>query len=124
MGGTLLTQSRGGGRGDSSWGGRGSARRQAAYERGDTRRGGASTCCWDDRGCSSGHAGGGRNVRRAPEEEETGILHPEVGDRCPTHRIFEMSEGLTFLLSRSQGGAHRAPPRACQGAEVGRGRPH
>jgi hypothetical protein len=33
-----LAQSRGGGRGDSAWGRHGSARRQAAYERGDTRR--------------------------------------------------------------------------------------
>jgi hypothetical protein len=119
-----LAQSRGGGRGHSTRGGRGNARRQAAYKRGDARRRGVGARRLDNRGCSSGHAGGGHNVRRAPDEEETGILHPEVGDRCPTRRIFETSEGLTFLLSRSQGGAHRAPPRACQGAEVGRGRPH
>jgi hypothetical protein len=92
----------GGGCAAGGGGGRGPPPRQAAYERGDARR-------WDDRGCGSDHAGGGRNVRRAPEEEETGILHPEVGDHCPTRRIFETSEGLTFLLSRSQGGAHHAP---------------
>jgi hypothetical protein len=62
--------------------GRGSARRQAAYERGGTCRGGAGARRWDDRGC-----GGGHNVRRAPEEEETGIFHPEVGDRSPTRRV-------------------------------------
>jgi hypothetical protein len=33
-----LAQSRGGGRGDSSWGERGSARHQAAHERGDAHR--------------------------------------------------------------------------------------
>jgi hypothetical protein len=119
-----LAQSRGGGRGDSAWGGRGSACRQVAYKRGDARRGGAGAHRWDNRGCGGGHAGGGNNVRRGPEEEETGILHPELGDRCPTHRIFEASEDLTFLLSRWHGGAHRGPPRACQGAEVGRGHPH
>jgi hypothetical protein len=97
---------------------------QEAYERGSVRRGGTGARRWDDRGCSGGHAGGSHNVHRAPEEEETGILHPEVGDHCPTRRVFEISEGLTFLFSRSQGGAHRAPPRTCQGAEVGRGRPY
>jgi hypothetical protein len=75
-----LAQSRGGGRGDSAWGGRGSARHQAVYKRGDARRGGAGARRWDDWGCSGGLAGGGNNVHRAPEEEETGILHPEVGD--------------------------------------------
>jgi hypothetical protein len=29
-----------------------------------------------------------------------------------------------FSCSRSQGGAYRAPPRARQGVEVGRGRSH
>jgi hypothetical protein len=90
-------------------GGRGSARRQAAYKRGDARHGGASArrgVDWGQGGC---HIGGGHNVRRAPEEEEAGILHPEVGDRCPTRRVFEMSEGSTLLFSRSQGSTHRAP---------------
>jgi hypothetical protein len=45
-----LTQSRGGGGRDSAWGGRGNARRQAAYERGAARRGGAGARCWDDWG--------------------------------------------------------------------------
>jgi hypothetical protein len=31
---------------------------------------------------------------------------------------------LIFLISHSQGGADRTPPFACQGAEVGRSRPH
>jgi hypothetical protein len=35
-----LAKSRGGGIGDSAWGGRGSTRRQAAREGGDARRGG------------------------------------------------------------------------------------
>jgi hypothetical protein len=61
----------------------------------------------DDWGCGGGHAGG-HNVHRAPEEEEAGILHPEVGDRSPVRRIFDMSESLTFSFSRSQGGAHCA----------------
>jgi hypothetical protein len=77
----LLAQSRGGGGGDSAWGGRGSARRQAAFERGNARRRGAGARRWDNWGCSGGHAGGGIYVRRAPEEEETRTFHPEVGDR-------------------------------------------
>jgi hypothetical protein len=51
-----VVQSRGGGRGDSAWGGRGRARRQEAYERGGA---------W---GRGGGHAGGGHSIRRAPEE--------------------------------------------------------
>jgi hypothetical protein len=39
-----LAQSHGGGGRDNAWGGRESARRQAAYERGDARRGGAGAC--------------------------------------------------------------------------------
>jgi hypothetical protein len=68
-----LAQSRGGGGRDSAWGGRRSARRQATYEIGDARRG-------DSWGCGGGHAGGSNNVCRAPEEEETRVFHPEVGD--------------------------------------------
>jgi hypothetical protein len=119
-----LDQSREGGKGDSAWGGRESARRQAAYERGDARRGGSDARHGDDWGCGGGHAGRGHNVRQAPEEEEAGILHPKVGDRSPIRRTVEMSESLTFSFSHSQGGAHRAPLRTCQGVEVGRGRPH
>jgi hypothetical protein len=77
-----LAQSCEGGRGDSTWGRRGSARRQAAYERGDA-------CRRNDWGCGGGHAGGGNNVRRAPEEEETGIFHPEVGDRSSVAASFK-----------------------------------
>jgi hypothetical protein len=76
-----LSQSRGGGRGDDAWGGRGSARHQAAYERGDARRRGAGACRWDDWGRGGGHAGGGYSARQALEEEEAGLLHPELGDR-------------------------------------------
>jgi hypothetical protein len=60
----------------------------AAYERGDVRRGGVDARHWDDQGSGCGHAGGGHNVRRAPEEEETGILHPEVADRSPIAASF------------------------------------
>jgi hypothetical protein len=66
---------RGGGRHDAL-GGRKSARRQATYERGDARRG-------DSWGCGGGHTGGGNNVHRAPEEKETRVFHPEVGDCFP-----------------------------------------
>jgi hypothetical protein len=83
-----LAQSRGGGRGDDAWGERGSTRRQAAYERGDAHRGGAGARPWDDWGRGGGHAGGGYSARRAPEEEEAGILHPEVGDRSPIAASF------------------------------------
>jgi hypothetical protein len=31
-------------------------------------------------GCGDGHTSGGNNVRRAPEEKEARIFHPEVGD--------------------------------------------
>jgi hypothetical protein len=75
-----LAQSREGGGRDSAWGGRGSARRQAAYERGDARCGGTGARRGDDWGCSDGHAGGSNNICRAPEEEETRIFLPEVGD--------------------------------------------
>jgi hypothetical protein len=55
IGGSLrpLTQSCGGGKGDSAWGGRGSARRQAAYERGDACRGGAGAHHWTTGGAAA-----------------------------------------------------------------------
>jgi hypothetical protein len=83
-----LAQSRGGGRGDDARGGRGSARRQAAYERGRACRGGTGARYWDDWGRGGGRTGGGYTARRAPEEEEAGILHPEVGDRSRTAASF------------------------------------
>jgi hypothetical protein len=52
------------------------AHRQATYERGDARRGGADARRGDGRGCGGGYAGGGDNVRRAPEEKEKGIFPP------------------------------------------------
>jgi hypothetical protein len=45
-----LAQSRGGSRGDSAWGGRGSAHLQAAYERGNACRGGTGARRGDDWG--------------------------------------------------------------------------
>jgi hypothetical protein len=69
-------------------------RRPAAYERGDTHRGGAGARCWDDWGRGGGHASGGYSTRRATEEEEAGILHPEVGDRSPI--------AMSFRSARSQ----------------------
>jgi hypothetical protein len=86
--------------------------------------GGAGARRGDVRGCGNGHTGGGHNVRRALEEEEAGILHPEVGGCCTTRRIFETSEDLTFLAFSLTGWRPPCPPRACQGAEVGRGCPH
>jgi hypothetical protein len=62
-----LAQSSGGGGRDGAWGGRGRDRRQAAYERGDARHG-------DGWGRGGGHTGGGYSARRAPEEEEAGLL--------------------------------------------------
>jgi hypothetical protein len=85
-----LAQSRGGGGRDSAWGGRGSAYRQAAYERGDARRGGAGARRGDGWGCGGCHAGGGNNVCRAPEEEETRVFHPEVGDCFPIATSFRL----------------------------------
>jgi hypothetical protein len=84
-----LAQSRRGCGRDSAWGGRGSARHQAAYERGDVRCGGAGACRGDDWGCGGGHADGGNNVCRAPEEEDTRIFHPEVGDRSSVAALFK-----------------------------------
>jgi hypothetical protein len=83
-----LAQSRGGGGGDGAWGGRRSACRQANYKRGDARRGGASACRGDGWGCGGGHTGGGDNVRRAPEEKEARVFHPEVGDYFPLIALF------------------------------------
>jgi hypothetical protein len=85
---TSLAQSRGSGGRDSAWGGRGSARCQVAYERGDARREGACARHGDGWGCNGGHTGGDNNVRRAPEEEETRVLHPEVGDCSPIAASF------------------------------------
>jgi hypothetical protein len=56
-------------------------RARASYERGDARRG-------DGWGRGGGHAGGGYNAHRAPEEEETRIFHPEVGDCFPSAASF------------------------------------
>jgi hypothetical protein len=119
----LLSPRAGGGRGDSAWGGRGSARRQAAYKRGDARCGGTGTRRWDEWGCGGGHASGGYNVRRAPEEEETRILHPEVGDRSPIAASFRWARA-EFSRLRVRRVAPTVPPRSCQGAEVGRDRPY
>jgi hypothetical protein len=87
-----LAHSCGGGKGDNTWGERGSAHRQAAYERGDARHRGTGVRRGDDRECGGRHAGHGRNVRRAPDEEEARILHPELGDRSPIRHIFKMSD--------------------------------
>jgi hypothetical protein len=75
-----LAQSREGGGGDGAWGGCRSACRQATYERGDACRGGTGAHRGDGWGCGGGHTGGGNNVRRAPEEKEARVFHPEVGD--------------------------------------------
>jgi hypothetical protein len=92
-----LAQSRGGGGRDGAWGGCGSARRQETYERGDARRGGIGTHHGDGWGRGGGHAGGGYNARRAPEEEETGVFHPEVGDCFPSTAFLDWL-GPKFLI--------------------------
>jgi hypothetical protein len=93
---TPLAQSRGGGERDSASGGRRSARRQATYKRGDARHDGAGTCRGDGWGCGGGHTGGGNNVRRAPDEKEKGVFHPEVGDCFPSTVVLDWP-GPKFL---------------------------
>jgi hypothetical protein len=113
-----LTESRGGGRGASAWGGRGSARRRAVYGRGGARRGGAGARrggvgvsrggVWEHDG---GDIGRGLSVRRALEEEEVGLLHHEVGRRSSRRPIFERRE---FNLSDfAFAGWRRPPPPPC-----------
>jgi hypothetical protein len=96
-----LAQSCGGGGRDGAWGGRESGRRQASYERGDTRRGGSGARRRDDWGCGGGHTSGGNNVRRAPEDKETRVFHPEVGDCFPLVASFSRlgPNSLTFVLA-------------------------
>jgi hypothetical protein len=84
-----LAQSRGGGGRDGAWGGRKSTRRQATYEGGDVRRGGAGTRHRDGQGSGGGHTGGADNVRRAPEEKEARVFHPEVGDCFPSTVVLD-----------------------------------
>jgi hypothetical protein len=71
-------------------------------------RGGAGARRGDDWGCGGGHVGRGHNARRAPEEEEEGLFHPEVSDLSPKCHVFE-TPVPDFSFSCSQGGAHRAP---------------
>jgi hypothetical protein len=54
-------------------------------------------------GRGGGHAGGGYNARRAPEEEETRVFHPEVGDCFPSTAFFKSARGPNFLLFVSAG---------------------
>jgi hypothetical protein len=82
---TPLTESRGGGRGASAWGGRGSSRHQAVYGRDGARRGGV-------RECSSGGVGRQHGVRRTLEEEKARLLHLEVRSRFFECLRFEGSE--------------------------------
>jgi hypothetical protein len=95
-----FAQSRGGGEGDDAWGGHRSAHCQATYERGDARCRNASVRRGDGRGCGGGHAGGGDNVRRAPEEKEKGIFHPEVSGRFPSSAFLDWPgpKLLVFVL--------------------------
>jgi hypothetical protein len=52
-----------------------------------------------------------------------GLLHPDVSDHSPRCHVFERQVS-DFSFSSSQGCANRAPPHACQGVEVRRGRPY
>jgi hypothetical protein len=104
------TESRGGGGGASAGGRRGSAHRRAIYGRGGACRRGAGARrggVWD---CDDGDVGRGLNARRALEEEEAGLFHPELGHRSSRHPIFERREFNPSIL-RSQGGACDNPPR-------------
>jgi hypothetical protein len=91
-----LAQSRGGGGRDDAWGGRRSACRQATYERGDAHRGGTGAHREDGWGCGGGRTGGGYSIRRAPEEKETRVFHPEVGNFFPSTAFLDRL-GPTFL---------------------------
>jgi hypothetical protein len=89
------TKSRGGGRGTSAWGGHGSARHQAVYERGGARREGADMHHRGVRECCSGNTDCHHSVRRALEEEEARLLHLEVSSRFSRCSGFE---GLELKL--------------------------
>jgi hypothetical protein len=134
-----LTKSRGGGRGASVWGGRGSARHQAVYGRGGTRHGGTGVHrggVWD--WCAGGHEcrsdivgcrdGGDRHrsdvwerrdgsngchsrARRTLEEVEARLLHLEVGSRSPECFGFERL-GTNSSVLRARRAAPTTPPRA------------
>jgi hypothetical protein len=67
--------------------------------------------------------GRGFSARRALEEEETRLLHPEVGYRSSRHSV-SMGVYLISLILRSQGGADRPSPIACKGAKGRRVHPH
>jgi hypothetical protein len=85
----------GGGRGTSAWGGRGSARRQAVYGRGDACRRGADARregVWE---CCGGDADRCHSVCQALEEEKAGRVHLEVSSRFSRCSGFE---GLELKL--------------------------
>jgi hypothetical protein len=110
-----LTESRGGGRGASAWGGRGSARHHAVYGRGGAHCEGAGARCrgvWERGG---GDAGRHHYACRALEEEEVGFLHLEVGNRSSRCPVLERRESNPSVL-RLQGGTDCPPSRARQGA--------
>jgi hypothetical protein len=65
-------------------------------------------------GRDGGSVGRGLSTRRALEEEETGLLHPEVGHRSSRHSV-SRGVSLIFSISRLQGGADRPSPCACKG---------
>jgi hypothetical protein len=58
-----------------------------------------------------GGVGRGLSACRALEEEEAGLLHPEVG-HCSSRHSVSRGVSLIFSISRSQGGADRPPPLA------------
>jgi hypothetical protein len=99
-----LAQSRGGGGGNDAWGGRRSDCLQATHGRGNARRG-------DDWGCSGCRTGGGNNVRRAPEEKEARVFHPEVGDYFPLI-VFFSQLGPNSLAFAFTGWRPPCPPLA------------
>jgi hypothetical protein len=76
-----------------------SARHREVYRRGGARRGGAGAHrggigasrggVWERDG---GDVGRGLSTHRALEEEEAGLLHPEVGRRSSRRPVFERRE--------------------------------
>jgi hypothetical protein len=43
-------------------------------------------------GCGGGNVCRSHNARRAPKEEEAGLLHPEVSNRSPRRPVLEGRE--------------------------------
>jgi hypothetical protein len=80
----------------------------AVYGRGSTHRRGAGARHGGVWRRDGGGVGRGLSARRALEEEETGLFHPEVGHRSSRHSV-SRGVSLIFSISHLQGGADRPP---------------